>query len=527
LRSACCDMVLNERAAAAVTDLPTTARKADIYLCAFKILTILLAHRGVFSRQHQDEILSAFQVGLHRWPSTAKHCILALTIALHELPQSMIKLLPAILLKVSQTMSSAMAVHNLEFLAALATCPQLYVNFTEADFKRLFGVALQHIQPSSRSSGVSPAPATGMAGGPPPSAIPPYVVQLAYQVLASWFLRLRLPERRKYVSFIVHYLLLSGTGRALDENVELVLDMLMLNSFADCWPRPPEGVARLQNAAKTPSRTWVQGSSLLTVRVLRQAGWSEVVVRRPSGTVTMWVRLENPLKSVEPRTRSMSMSSIFGVDMPIGLDSAGAPSSERLPPAPSLAPPIPSFRREDPQALDPSFVLSQFVAYPDLSLRDPPRPLPDDDATTRALSVLDRTPAVDLHKIGVVYVGPSQRTESEILSNTHGSTFYTLFLRAVGRMVRLKDCREVYTGGLDTSDDLDGKAAIYALTELAQVVFHCTTLMPTSAHDPLGTAKKRHIGNDFVTLVWNESGGAYGFDTIPAQFNFVHIVVEP
>ena len=76
------------------------------------------------------------------------------------------------------------------------------------------------------------------------------------------------------------------------------------------------------------------------------------------------------------------------------------------------------------------------------------------------------------------------------------------------------------------------------------VVFHVATLMPTLTSDPQCSNKKLHIGNDFVTLVYNESGQPYQFGTIkvcPAsdathchiplytqgQFCYVEVVVEP
>lgn len=40
------------------------------------------------------------------------------------------------------------------------------------------------------------------------------------------------------------------------------------------------------------------------------------------------------------------------------------------------------------------------------------------------------------------------------------------------------------------------------------------TLMPTKESDPNCNAKKAHIGNDFVTIVYNESGEEYNIQTV-------------
>lgn len=47
-----------------------------------------------------------------------------------------------------------------------------------------------------------------------------------------------------------------------------------------------------------------------------------------------------------------------------------------------------------------------------------------------------------------------------------------------------------------------------------QVIFHVATLMPNNPNDPKGNSKKRHIGNNFVTIVYNDSGEEYNFQTV-------------
>jgi hypothetical protein len=180
-------------------------------------------------------------------------------------------------------------------------------------------------------------------------------------------------------------------------------------------------------------------------------------------------------------------------------------------------------------SIDPGFFFLQFQSYPVLQPTFHPIVVPLDDQNKRALAILDRTPAIDLHKIGIVYVGKDQFAEVDILKNTSGSLIYTQFLRSIGTTFELARTR-VFTGGLDTSPDcLDGKFAICFVPDqrLSQVIFHATTMMPTMPHDTQCIGKKRHIGNDFVTIVWNESGKPYNTETIPSQFNFVQIVIEP
>lgn len=153
--------------------------------------------------------------------------------------------------------------------------------------------------------------------------------------------------------------------------------------------------------------------------------------------------------------------------------------------------------------------------------------LPDDDATKRALSTFDRNMTVDSHKVGVIYIGERQTTEAEILANVMGSADYTNFVMRLGTLIRLKGAT-FNTQGLDREFDTDGEFTIATRDRVAELVFHITTMMPTNLeHDPLGTAKKRHTGNDYVNIVWNNSGAPFNFDTFPSAFNYVYIVITP
>ena len=176
-------------------------------------------------------------------------------------------------------------------------------------------------------------------------------------------------------------------------------------------------------------------------------------------------------------------------------------------------------------------------------------------ATSRAVKLLDHVPPYNTHKIGVVYVGkgqvsillPSgcvdhtschtpQTTEADILANTSGSSGFQEFLAGLGQLRRLANCLpdSTYLGGLDRGGS-DGEFTYIYHDDITQgnpslppplsssppppppVVFHVATLMPTSTSDPQCNNKKLHIGNDYVTVVYNDSGLPYQFGTIKAS----------
>lgn len=132
-------------------------------------------------------------------------------------------------------------------------------------------------------------------------------------------------------------------------------------------------------------------------------------------------------------------------------------------------------------------------------------------------------PVIDTHKVGIMYVAPGQSHEKAILENTHGSPAYTRFLEGIGRLIDLRGQVDVYAGGLDP--DEDGEYAYAWWDEIGQILYHTATLMPSDEESY--TKKKSHIGNDYVRIVWNDSGLPYKFDTLSTQFQFVNIIVEP
>jgi len=184
----------------------------------------------------------------------------------------------------------------------------------------------------------------------------------------------------------------------------------------------------------------------------------------------------------------------------------------------------PSQRRKR-VAIDPSFLILQLSPFPDGVTEPFVKRVTDSSLLSRFVTTLDRIPVIDTHKVGILYVAPGQTNESEILRNVHGSPAYTRFLEGIGRLINLRGQVDVYAGGLDP--DEDGEYAYAWWDDIGQILYHTATMMPNAADDPQGNYKKRHIGNDYVRIVWNDSGTPYIFDTLKTQFQFVNIVIEP
>ncbi|MEQ2235765.1 hypothetical protein ILYODFUR_005577 [Ilyodon furcidens] len=180
--------------------------------------------------------------------------------------------------------------------------------------------------------------------------------------------------------------------------------------------------------------------------------------------------------------------------------------------------------------LSPSFVFLQLYHSPFFGNEaNKPLLLPKTQVIDRAVKVLDQMPPYDTHKIGVVFVGAGQvNNEVAILSNEYGSKRYAAFLTGLGKLIHLKDCDpdQIFLGGLDQYGD-DGEFTYCWHDDIMQAIFHIATLMPNRESDKGCCNKKRHIGNDFVVVVYNDSGEEYKLGTIKGQFNFVEVIIKP
>lgn len=147
----------------------------------------------------------------------------------------------------------------------------------------------------------------------------------------------------------------------------------------------------------------------------------------------------------------------------------------------------------------------------------------------RSLRNLDKSPTRETMKIGVIYVAPAQRTQQELLKNERGSAAYDRFLAQLGWEVSLLHHRG-FTGGLDCNPRSlsNGKTSLYYAHAHCEVMFHVVTKMPTKPGDPQQIDKKRHVGNDYVHIVWTDND-AHDYDpsTITSHFNDVQIVIHP
>ncbi|KAF9054292.1 hypothetical protein BJ165DRAFT_700046 [Panaeolus papilionaceus] len=547
-----CTGIANQKLGTTIESWPPGLKIRDAHGLAYQTLSVLISFKICLDLKQRHLLVETFEAGLNGQLSTIKCCLHALSLCAFEFQPSLVRCLPRILEKLSQIMSNPnMAVHILGFITIIGSMPALYVNFTANDFKMVFGVALQYLQHYNRLHVHS---STSMSVS---WALSQHVRILSYSSVYIWFLALKLPDRPKHISFITRQLLLANEdNKEVDGPTEVCFDWLSRYTYASADPRPANSVfsttvmnGNSLSSASTSEKTWIMGNSIVTIKSLTRAGWVEVISRRPSGYAKFICRVENvPMVGpgdVSPDLTSLAAGLVMERDPakvtevaesdPIEAGSSQAESdgqgkTEGEPPVPDpitgyvWSKTAPSQRRKQ-VSIDPSFLLLQLSPFPDGSTEPYAKRVPDSVNVSRFFGQLDRTPVIDTHAVGIMYVAPGQTHEVDILQNTHGSPAYTRFLEGIGRLINLRGQVDVYAGGLDP--DEDGEYAYAWWDDIGQILYHTATMMPTTKHDPQCNNKKRHIGNDHVRIVWNDSGLPYRFDTLTTEFQFVNIVIEP
>ncbi|KAE8259141.1 hypothetical protein A4X03_0g4183 [Tilletia caries] len=521
------------------------AKKTDLYAVAYNSLTVLMSYRKLFDRHQQDEMVQAFLAGLNKSSTTAQPCIRALSIASYDLQKSVNRFLSGmngLLSKLAKVMSSmTMSVHILELMATLVRLPACYANLNEDDYKLVFQICISYIQyhQSPHASGRE-----DFRSSPQTFSLSQYVMMLAYFDLAVWFMTLKVSERPKYVADITRRLLIGcpivdGVVQ-VTEQTETMFDFLARCTYSNLDPRPtksyigqvvmPPAPASERTAKESDksnkSRSWLVGKGMMTVVSSKKTGWSEIIIRRPSGTTSLLVKAENSAFTafLEDGGIGQLLKSMQGRDADQGNQAEPGPAEATGGEGAGVA--QVSVNGMTVAAPEPSHLALQLSNYPDLSRDKTPISAPTDNITERLLRNVDFVPVVDLHKLSVLWVGPGQKTEQAILGNRQGSPAFMRFMSGLGELFTLKDRMDLPTS-LDRMNGMHGKYAYMWADHITQVFYHTATLMPNLPHDPTFTNKKALIGNDPVHIVFNESGDEYRFDTIPSQFNSINIVISP
>lgn len=550
-------------------NVPSFIKRTHINSAAYQSISILISYRSVFDRNECDRLIESLVFGLEGNALLARPCLQALTVCIYEMETNLVKHTLSILQKVLQILSTpAVAVHILEFIVALGNS-QLYRNFTEDQYRLVFSVAIGYIAEHNARTDQP----VDFAENREAFTLSQHVISLAYHVIYIWFLALKVSQRPSFVPRLVRGLLHAKSTRSpVDERQEVCFDWVARYTYGNADPKPATSflseVVMRNGTDQKKTMSWLLGGAIITITSHQRSGWATITTTRATGQTSVVCKLENiPLLGLGETNADMNtvpavLMANREYQRPAAIEdapgdgsgsTAGTPKRVASPPAegneralvesivsvrsagePTVDNTIsgyvwsgaaPSQRRKD-VSIEPSYLgLHLLSSYPNADMNVPRgRPIPQEPKFDRALRGIDNTPVINTMRIAVLYVGPGQKTENEILANSDGSPLYLDFLAGLGRIIRLKGQEDVFLGGMDKENDTDGAYAYAWWDDLAQMIFHAPTLMPSH---PENTLKKRLVGNDYVKIVYNESGQDFKFDTIRTAFNFVNIVISP
>lgn len=514
IREALCDVLGADQ----FVEPPAETKLTKSYVVG-QLLQILTAIMSYHSHLHRLDVKKAvgtiINVAGSRDHTVSVQCIHALTICCYELPDLMAGYMDKIIAKMTRMVTQRyLALYVLEFFAGLSRFSDLQDRLRRDDFKRIFGVCHSYLQ-SIRSTSVLERKRTptseqsvGMSGTSTDD-MAQYVYALTHHIITFWYMALKREDRhglKEYITSCLRY-------RDLDDQEHIEDQGLVTIDLMDRVDSEDHINASLDhtfdhNDGRIIKLHRVTGILLITTETALRTGRTIVTIRRPSGTaqrvISSHVRHDSAnaqtlesqfIASVTLESDTQDYISVFPEDV------TGRTYGKVGIPRPS-------------SALGSCDIIT----------------LPELDSVTRAIQAVDRMSALDSHKAGIIYVGEEQTTEQEILLNQSGSPDYREFLQDMGSLRKLKNAT-FNAQGLDRVGDTDGEYTIVWNKDVTELVYHITTFMPNdpSSDDTMMTVvrKKSHIGNDFVNIIFNNSGNAFRFDTFPSAFNYVYIVISP
>ncbi|XP_076988147.1 signal-induced proliferation-associated 1-like protein 3 isoform X2 [Tamandua tetradactyla] len=145
---------------------------------------------------------------------------------------------------------------------------------------------------------------------------------------------------------------------------------------------------------------------------------------------------------------------------------------------------------------------------------------------TEQLLKLDEQGLCRKHKVGILYCKAGQSSEEEMYNNEEAGPAFEDFLSLIGEKVCLKGFTK-YAAQLDVKTDSTGTHSLYTTYQDYEIMFHVSTLLPYTPNNRQQLLRKRHIGNDIVTIIFQEPGALpFTPKNIRSHFQHVFIIVR-
>ena len=500
------------------------AKRGDVALCLYHSLAMLLAYQDSVGVRQWKRVVSTFRVGIEKWDAVGKYCIHVLSVCCYEIPNIILNQVTLIVEMLQKRLTQFdLAMDVLEFLSSLARTPEAYDKHDFSLHQKIFGICIRYLQHSreqrsnqnlgnrtstysigQRTSGSSNEGfrrATQERQDRLQRIVHEYIFTTAYQVIIFWFLAIDIRDRPRHSAWITQELTWKNENdtEELEQQSLVILDMMHRTTYSnlgETYPAPQF----LEEGRTVHRRLWIVGLSIITLEVLLSdsSGKPELgqLTKRQSSGTTHAVYYHN----TEDTPTHQALDPAKSADS-IGDPFATYPNHLMLQLTSSISP--------SPAALQPI-------------------PLPDEDEfTNRVLRLFDATETVDGHKAAVLFVGPGQPIERDILGNDTGNEAFDAFVDQLGFRVELKNAK-FNTQGLDRGEEEADGSHTYAWRDrVTEIVYHLPTMMPNYSSGGSYERKKAHIGNDHVKIIFNCSGAPFDTSIFASEFNSVNIIITP
>lgn len=133
------------------------------------------------------------------------------------------------------------------------------------------------------------------------------------------------------------------------------------------------------------------------------------------------------------------------------------------------------------------------------------------------------------YKFGVAYCMAGQSSEADMMANRHetSSPAFKQFLQFLGETIELRGWKG-YRAGLDVSGtNQTGTHAVYTKWQGYEIMFHVSTLLPFNEKDKQQLERKRHLGNDIVVIVFQDTDEPFQLSSISSHQNHILAFVRP
>ncbi|KAJ3351564.1 hypothetical protein HDU83_008828 [Entophlyctis luteolus] len=144
------------------------------------------------------------------------------------------------------------------------------------------------------------------------------------------------------------------------------------------------------------------------------------------------------------------------------------------------------------------------------------------------LLAMEERQVIRSYKFGVGYCMAGQTMESDMMANRHdtASPAFKSFLQFLGETIELRGWKG-YRAGLDVSGtNQTGTHSVYTKWQGYEIMFHVSTLLPYSEKDNQQLERKRHLGNDIVMIIFQDTDEPFQLSTITSHQNHILAFVK-